>query len=238
MRCPCCEKELIVTHRDRYQDQSEHVSNPNGTPSMKDGYQCLDQYCIANNLGATWIEDGEIYMDPPDGVKTTVAHRVIEKMSVTGMYWALDSWNNSYQGMIRDQKAKTFSVRFFKHKFTFVPKFDTDYDKNPTEYTIKPFSWKIEWWKKDSDMEGCYTSVTPVFRIIKWRIGDFKRGVEKMHSEKDAIDLMTYIAGNEKWGISTKTSNFIGWWIRVFHRSKVTKVREFLDALQRKQMKS
>lgn len=237
MRCPCCEKELIVTHRDRYQDHSEHVASPNSTPSMKDGYQCLDQYCIANNLGATWIEDGEIYMDTPDGIKITVAHRVIEKMSVSGMYWALDSWNHSYQGMIRDQKAKTFSVKFNKHKFTFVPNFTTDWDKNPTEYTIKPFSWKIEWWKKDDHDTGCYSYVTPVFRTIRWRIGDFKRSVEKMHSEQSALDLMYYIQGKEKFGGITKTSKFIGWWIRVFHKNKVIKVREFLDTLQRKQEK-
>lgn len=234
MRCPCCEKELTVTHRDRYQDTSEHVSNPNGTPSLKDGYQCLNQYCIANNLGATWISDGEIYMDPPDGIKSTVAHRVIEKMSVTGMYWALDSWSNSYQSMIKDQKSKTFSLHLFKHKWDFIPNYDTDYDTEPSSYTVRPFSWKIQWWKKSEGEIGCYNGMTPFYKTISWRIAFFKRDVDKMKNESNAIDLMAYVLSKEKWGAETKISKFTGWWIRVFHRKKVNKVREFLDDLQRK----
>jgi hypothetical protein len=29
MKCPCCLKDLSITHQERYQDLSEHVSNPN-----------------------------------------------------------------------------------------------------------------------------------------------------------------------------------------------------------------
>ena len=168
MRCPCCEKLLVVTHQERYESTEEHVSNPNGFVSLKDGYQCLNEFCAANNLRAVWISDGEIFMDPPDGVKNTVAHRVVESMSKSGMYYALDSWSHSYNKMIKEQKAKTISIRFGKFRFEFVPKYKSYYDKNTTEYRLRLFVRKIRIWKynDEPDKETC-TQFTPLFVSVK-----------------------------------------------------------------------
>ena len=71
IKCPCCDSVLVVTHQERYQDLSEHVSNPNRQPSMKDGYQCPNTDCIANICDVAWIEDGDTVIDPTSGVETT-----------------------------------------------------------------------------------------------------------------------------------------------------------------------
>ncbi len=60
--CPCCKSKLEITHTGRYQDISEHVSSPNSVPSLKDGYQCIQEGCVAALVQATWIEDGGLYM--------------------------------------------------------------------------------------------------------------------------------------------------------------------------------
>jgi hypothetical protein len=109
IQCPCCSTELVVTHRGRYEDLTEHVSNPNGKPTLKDGYQCPNEWCVCHphNINCTWIEDGDLFVSPPLDFKWTVAHQVIKKMSVTGRYYAINSWNDDYEELKELEKIHT-----------------------------------------------------------------------------------------------------------------------------------
>lgn len=145
MYCPCCESELVKTHQGKYETLSEHVSQPNAGPSMKQGYGCPNEYCVANNLNGTWIRGGEFYMDPPAGIKWTVAHNAVKASSKTGSYDALNSWQHFYNSGKKKQKSWKFTVKipFTKHKFTFIPK-DKGY-KYPDHEQYQPAWWKWKW---------------------------------------------------------------------------------------------
>lgn len=216
MRCPCCLKDLIITHRERYQDLSEHVSNPNGLPSMKDGYQCTDEYCVANNLNCTWIEDGGIYIDPPEGVKWTVAHRIIEKSSTTGMYYALDSWEHYYNLGKKKIEKRTLLLNFHFFKVKIFPK-DKGWDY-PMETRHNPslFRYKVEYWKRDK-ANGHYIMVIPISRMVVFCIKNFNRNFSRwketgdLNSSKDALNEALCIS---PWGakderLYAKISSFI-----------------------------
>lgn len=172
--CPCCLSPLVVTHRDRYQDMSEHVSNPNGTPSMKDGYQCLNHdWCFASKYNCTWLEDGDFFCGTPPG-----GMNYIDIRDILDRHWkfptktlAVNSWNFFYRlGEIEKKKRiKTFSLG--KYTFRFVPR-EKGY-KYPVneQYMPRNFSYKMEILKATSD--GCYTVMISDYRMIKHTISDF-----------------------------------------------------------------
>lgn len=60
MLCPICRTELVVTGQDRLETLSEHVCDPNGTPSMKDKYECPNSSCKAFGV-LCWNDWGERY---------------------------------------------------------------------------------------------------------------------------------------------------------------------------------
>ena len=61
-RCPVCYDELKVTGQARLETLNEHISDPNGTSSMKDKYECVNVGCLAFIHKAFWNEDGEYYI--------------------------------------------------------------------------------------------------------------------------------------------------------------------------------
>lgn len=60
MKCPNCKTELEVTGQERLETLSEHVSNPNGTPSLKNLWQCVNTDCKCFRAFG-WNDDGEFY---------------------------------------------------------------------------------------------------------------------------------------------------------------------------------
>ena len=60
MRCPVCESHLIVTGQARIETLAEHVCDPNGTPSLKDKYECSYKGCLSQG-NIFWNEYGELY---------------------------------------------------------------------------------------------------------------------------------------------------------------------------------
>jgi len=66
MKCPSCKSELIVSGQARLETVCEHVSNPNGIPSLKDKYICSDIDCETHNYGVCWNSGGEKYSEYPD----------------------------------------------------------------------------------------------------------------------------------------------------------------------------
>jgi hypothetical protein len=172
--CPVCKSKLEITHRDRYEDLSEHVSNPNGTPSMKDGYQCLNvAWCEASLLNFSWIQDGECYAKPPDGVSWSDANRRLKEASVSGMNYALNSWNHHYNLGKKKIEERKKSFRLGKYRIDIEPKAKGYKYPDHKQYMPSTFRWKYEIWKKSDDVDGCYTSVILTHRMVLYCIRTF-----------------------------------------------------------------
>jgi hypothetical protein len=221
--CPCCETELKVTHRDRYQDLNEHVSNPNGEPSMKDGYQCTNEDCIANQCNVSWIEDGDCYLGKrPEEISYSILSFALK--AKTGHSFAINSWNYHYQLGKDAIGKKTIKMDLYWYKINFIPK-EKGWDY-PIEERHHPNMWKwsIEIWKKTS--EHGYTNVIPFWRMMRFSIGQFKMNYRNWkangsdRSGKDAFDL---VIGISSWGhIDTRFySRMSRLWIKLFHPGKV-----------------
>lgn len=61
MMCPKCYSSLIPREQKRVQSLSEHVCDPNGEPSMKQLYGCLNKDCACYIDNIRWTIDGERY---------------------------------------------------------------------------------------------------------------------------------------------------------------------------------
>jgi len=236
MRCPCCEKPLEVTHRSRYEDTMEHVSNPNGKPSMKDGYQCSNEFCVANNLRCTWISDGGIYIDPPEGIKWTVAHRSIEKCSVSGLYYALGSWEHYYNLGKKEKDRRTKKLYIGRWMVRIEPK-DKGWDY-PEDQRYYPSRWKykFEFYRKETPESEGYTSFTPIHRMVIFSIVKFKDNYnewEKTGNKRPLEECYRYATGKSPWGdskderIYAKISTFILNWF--FSKKCYEVVKEYLE---------
>jgi hypothetical protein len=201
LKCPCCEKDLEVTHKERYQDLGEHVCSPNSIPSMKNGYQCLNKYCIANNLNCSWIEDGEIYIDPPKEISWSVAHRTIENCSVSGMYWALNSWNHYYQLGKKKTENRTIKIDLIKWKFNIIPKEKGWNYEEHERYNPSFWRYKLEIWKKTGD--HTYVNVIPIPKMVIFCIKQFNRNYKswKKSGSKYALnECLNEIQCKTSWG--------------------------------------
>jgi len=201
IKCPCCEKDLEITHKERYEDLSEHVSDPNGIPSIKNGYQCMNEYCIANNLNCSWIEDGEIYINPPEGIKWTVAHRIIERASVSGMYWALNSWNHYYGLGKKKTKKRTIKINLIKWKINIIPKEKGWNYPEDERYNPSWWRYKIEIWKKTGDHS--YVNLIPVHTMVIFCIKKFNRNYKlwkENHNDHVFKELKNEIYCKTSWG--------------------------------------
>lgn len=231
MKCPVCENKLEVTHRGRYQDTTEHVSSPNAEPSLKDGYQCQNEYCVSNNLGAVWIYDGSIFIsNPPSDIKWTVAHKIIETASKSGMYWALESWNHNYHLGKRKVKKASFSIKIWEIKLEFIPK-EKGYrckDENK-QYFPNYFKWKMEIWR-GTDKDG-YTSITPLTSMVPYMLKKFKRSYrdwETRGDEREYKECKRIILCVSPWGKPddrryAKISSFLVKFIYPFKYQRILK---------------
>jgi hypothetical protein len=171
IQCPCCERALYVTHRDRYEDLSEHVSNT--TPSMKDGYNCLNEDCPANALNVSWIADGDFYTDPPEGIKRFVAEKILTGLAKDGLLTALNSWQRNYDLGKLTIKRWTRKVRIGKWKFVFIPNEKGWKYPEGERYQPSPWKWKMEVWVGNEEMG--YTHVVPLSRMVNYEIKTFNK---------------------------------------------------------------
>lgn len=169
--CPCCESTLYVTHRARYEDLSDHVSNTR--PSMKDGYNCLNEDCPANALNVSWIEDGDFYMNPPEGIKRFVAEKILTSLAKDGLLTALNSWQHNYDLGKLAIKRWTRKVRIGKRMFVFIP-MEKGWDYPEKErHQPSPWKWKMEIWEGNEEMG--YTHIVPLHRMVNYEIKTFNK---------------------------------------------------------------
>jgi hypothetical protein len=156
------------------------------------------------------------------------------------MYYALDSWSNSYQAIINLQKIHTIKIKIgkkFKIVFTpkyITPKYKSNYDTPVTEYKLYRFKYKIEFWKSTSNES--WTTFTPYFILIKWKLQFFNRSYNKMQKTDDLYDAtncLEYIVKGSKNDIVRKDktpARIASFLIRFFYYKKVKAVRNIIDS--------
>jgi hypothetical protein len=181
--CPCCEDKLELTHRDRYQDMSEHISNPNGYISTKDAYQCINKWCVAHNMGAVWIENGDFYVSPPNEVSSIVASKIIKKCSVIGTEHPKGSWMHNYELGKKLIKEKTKKIDIKKYRIVVSP-LEKGYNYSE-EDQYKPHTWKrkVEFWKRVDDNAYSLLFVFSWYHF-KYRIKRTKEQIVNKFSKK------------------------------------------------------
>lgn len=59
MKCPCCEKDLLEFEKPKYST-------------------CENEWCIANNFGAVWIEGEISFPALPEGIRLQVAIALVK----------------------------------------------------------------------------------------------------------------------------------------------------------------
>ena len=228
--CPVCKSKLEVTHRDRYEDLSEHVSNPNGTPSMKDGYQCTNvDWCGAALLNFVWIQDGDCYAKPPEGVSWSEANKRLKEASVSGMEYALNSWNHYYNLGKKKIEERKKSFLIGKYKIEIKPKEKGYKYPDHKQYMPSTFRWEYQIWERKRG--GLYTSVIPTHRMVLHCIRSFKSSYKSAiynpdknkNSIKECMDRINCT----QWGTKddrtfAKISSFL---IRIMYYKKCETIR-------------
>jgi hypothetical protein len=227
--CPCCNSLLVYTHSERYQDLAEHVSQPNREPSIKPAFQCLNTECIANQCDVAWIEDGEYYTGKrPEGVSYTQLNDALKEKH--GTAFAVNSWNYHYELGKLAIKARQKIIRIGKYRIDIEPKeYGYDYSLEK-QYQPKRFGWKFQYSKETEN--GCYTSITPIYRMVKYYIRQFNMHYRNIlqnpernkSSIKDALDIINCIQWGSKDDRSfAKISSFI---VRTVYFDKVKFIKE------------
>ena len=236
--CPVCKCQLHVTHSARYESREEHISNPNGPFSMKDGYQCTNvSWCEASYLNYTWIHDGDYYSNPPEGISYSEASKRLKAASVSGMGYALNSWEHYYElGKLNVDKRKK-TVHIGKYMIKIEPKtYGYDYPIEK-QYMPRRFGWKFEFFQKTSD--GCYTNIIPTYRMVRYCLRQFDmnyRSIKQNSSSsngsiKEALSMINCT----NWGrtpddrLYAKISSFL---VKLFYPKKVKYVREIAELNQ------
>ena len=232
--CPYCKGELAITHQERYQDLSEHVSDPNGTPSMKDGYECLNNACIAFETH-TWISDGDYFTRRPKDIPYREWEAMRKDIAGSENFHAIGSWNYYYQ-MGKDAiKKKTLKVNLYFYKFVFMPK-EKGWDY-PEDQRHMPnmWKWKMEIWKRSSDYG--YTNVIPFWRMTTFSLRQFKGTYKawKENGNKSSLKTAYCITHSlEEYGMSPDKrfySRLTSWLIQGFYPNRV---KEINQAIQKK----
>lgn len=231
LKCPCCESVLVVTHQDRYESLDEHVSNPNGTPSLKDGYQCLNHFCAANNIQAVWTEDGEMYTPSlPEGITSTVAHKMVKSTSKTGFSNAINSWSENWEMLKEKEKRGTRKITLLSKRYVFIPIYEGD------DRVHKLKRIKVEVWKKE---DNGWVHHHPFIPMFKYKIKDFKRNL-KMSRKGDmnaTQACIEHIQSRTRWGTedSRMHARAFSWAVNLLYPNVCKEVfRRWMDDEDRK----
>jgi hypothetical protein len=170
--CPFCKGELKVTHQDRYQDLCEHVSDPNGTPSLKDGYDCLNEECIAFGTH-TWIVDGDYFSKRPDGITYREWDALREQKAGSSNFHAIGSFQYHYERGKQAIKKREFKINLHWYKLVFRPK-EKGWDYPEAERHMPSiWRWEMEIWKKTEDHS--HITLIPIHRMVIYKISEFNR---------------------------------------------------------------
>lgn len=225
--CPCCEGVLEITHRDHYQDLSEHVSEPNRKPSLKDGYQCINTECIANKADVSWIKDGDCYFGKrPDSISYSELSNALKER--TGHCFAINSWNYHYQLGKDAIKKKTIKINLYWLVFNIYPTEKGGNYPLETQYQPHPWKRKVEIWKHEG--EHSYTNVIPFWRMTSFQLKNFKRAYKrwKETGNNDSYSLEECYKISQRIHYRSKDNRFYArvtsFILKTFHPFKVAEI--------------
>jgi len=221
LHCSCCQTELVITHYDRYETIDEHVSL--SQPSVKPGYQCTNEYCVANNLGVTWIEDGDFFLDPPLGVKSSVAKKILEKVALENVLEAIGSWSRDHQLQKLYSEKNKKSVSLLNWKIDFDPPYPQK-GSSIFQEILRFKNWKIDIWKKE---DLGFVKVTPFWVMVKFSVSQFHRAYAGFEtSDNDLKSCYQEIVGLTTWGTKDVRfyAKFASVWLKIFYPLKCRKV--------------
>jgi hypothetical protein len=219
----------VYTHSDRYQDLTEHVSQPNREPSIKAAFQCPNKSCIANHCDVSWIEDGEYYTGKrPEGITYTQLNDALKEKHGTG--FAVNSWCYHYElGKFAINKRRK-RIHIGKYRIDIEPKaYGYDYPIEK-QYHPRKFGWVFQCWRETED--GCYTSITPIYRMIKYYLRQFNMHHRNVSHNPDAnkgsIKDAMEIINCTQWGSPDKRSfaRISSALIKIIYPNKVKLIKE------------
>ncbi len=230
--CPVCEKQLVITHYERYQDISEHACDPNGRPSLKCGYQCPDPHCLSSLLNYSWIESGEAYPDPPKGISWSECDKRMCEASKSGMDFALNSWQHYYQDGKNKREKRAIKIKLFNYRIDFEPKPKGHKYPVNKQYLPSLFRWSVTYWKKDKDGMG-YLHLIPDWRMVKFCINKFKKSYNlavAKRSKRDIKECLEMAECRDSWGYKDdrRYRRIAGWIIRNIFKGRY----QIIKALQ------
>jgi hypothetical protein len=199
--CPCCKSKLEYTHSDTYQDLSEHVSDPNSTPSIKSAFQCPNIECIANHTNVAWIENGDFYV--LNRLSEDSWSALIEfTYTDPSKGYAINSWSYHYELGRSLIKSKTRKIKIGKYLVEIKPKakgYDYPIEE---EYQPRRFGWDFEFWKKTDDDN--YTNVTLIYPMVRYCLQSFNssyKSVKYNSNNRTQIKDALEFAFGYRWGI-------------------------------------
>jgi len=234
--CPVCLSELKVTHQEHYQDLTEHVCNPNGKPSLKDGYQCVHSGCYANEVKLTWIEDGSVFYTIPAGIKYSEVHRQMDKLTVHGIEDAVNSFNFFMNLGNKEIEKRKRRVELFNYVIDIEPKEKGWNYPEDQRFMPKRFSWKFTYWKRSKEDRNHMTMVIPTWRMVKFCLKGFHTDYDQLLSDmkmnqyklRNCTDL---IKGRSRIGDNPRDFEIVTSWIlRIFYRGKVQVINVLAEA--------
>jgi len=94
--CPVCFNKLIVSGQERLETLSEHVCDPNETPSLKDKYICSKNGCVTRLYDCCWNDYGEYYggikkIDENKDDYSDNSYHLDHEVFLNGIYDAINS---------------------------------------------------------------------------------------------------------------------------------------------------
>lgn len=224
IKCPCCFSDLEITHQDRYETLMEHVEERE--PSMKDGYQCPNSFCKAYEMNGVWIEDGDFWIkEPPAGMNFIEAEEEVEKHSMTGRTYAINSWQDGYERYRTDQEKRKIVLNLFFFIFELTPRYERIEGINEWKRTGR---WKRTIMRRES--EGRYVHFMTFWDIFFFELDVYKTNYTRaLAKDPNALEIMQNSIKNENmWGKKEdrfwwKIARFVVCWVIFPGKSRIIK---------------
>lgn len=134
MKCCCCKSDLVVTHQDYYRTMYEH---PDSAISLKNGYQCMDNECVASALNVVWTPDGSIHLIS-NLYLTKPLMQTIVNLSSNGIPYPIRSQRFYEEIFLQAQHEKSISVEIKGFRFSLEPGVSSE---TPVEKKFERISW-------------------------------------------------------------------------------------------------
>ena len=238
--CPVCGGELKVTHKDHYEDIQEHASGYNYLPSLKDGYQCLNEKCVASEYGITWLYNGDMFIVTkfiPEDVTYSMVSKRVNELCNHNIY-AINSWSYYYELGTIAVKKRTIKLRIGNLKIDIIPKkYGYKYPDNKN-YMPRLIGWKVEFWKQVD--ENSYTRYYTFYHNVKYSLYTFTdvvertKRVEKISGMKNDIkNAYCVMMSKDHWQKpdNKKSSKFAAWIINTFYKKSAKHILQLATEL-------